>query len=149
MIASNIVSNGKLEFINIKSISKINLGFRICLAFLSAFVYYIIFKDTTIITSLTISVVIVSIIIYNQSNGFNRIDLSEDSISFINTIYRKEKTFSYHEITEFKSIVNTQQGLSYNTVELVFGTKFSTTLFKNEFENFDELKLFIHSKINQ
>ncbi len=77
MIASNIVSTGKLEFINKKSISKINLGFRIFLALLSALVLFVVFKDTMVISTITIYVVIASIMIYNQSNGFNRIDLSE------------------------------------------------------------------------
>ncbi|MCX6186613.1 MAG: hypothetical protein NTU43_06390, partial [Bacteroidetes bacterium] len=66
---------------------------------------------------------------------------------FINTIYKKEKTFSYDEITEFKSVINTQQGLSYNTIDIAFGNKFSTTLFENEYDDFDKLKLFIHSKV--
>ena len=147
MIASNIVSNGKLEFINKKSISKINLGFRIFLAFLTALVLFVVFKDTMVISTMTIFVVISSIMIYNQSNGVNRIDITEDSISFINTTYKKEKTFSYDEITEFKSVINTQQGLSYNSIDIAFGNKFSTTLFETEYDDFDKLKLFIHSKI--
>ena len=147
MIASSVVSNGKLEFINKKSISKMNLGFRIFFSFLSVLVLLVIFKDTTMSTTLTIFVVIASIMIYNQSNSINKIELTEDSISFINTIYKKEKTFSYHEITEFKSVINTQQGLSYNTIDIAFGNKFSTTLFETEYDDFDKLKLFIHSKI--
>jgi hypothetical protein len=124
-----------------------NLGFKIFFSFLSVLVLLVIFKDTTMSSTLTIFVVIASIMIYNQSSSINKIELTEYSISFINTIYKKEKTFSYDEITEFKSVINIQQGLSYNTIDITFGNKFSTTLFETEYDDFDKLKLFLHSKV--
>lgn len=87
---------------------------------------------------------------------YDKIEANEEFLVFTNTLINKKRVFTYKEITLFKSYLLTNSigpqggataGESYNVFDIEFGNKFSTNVSANDFDKFQELKLFIHSKI--
>ncbi len=89
-------------------------------------------------------------------NGYNRIEVDEFEITFVNSFFQRKRKFKHSEMTYFNSYRGrhsigarggTYAGMSYTVCELQFGKNFSYQISEHSFdENYNKLKFFIGEK---
>lgn len=131
--------------------------FIVLILLLNIYLIYLSISDSsTIWLAFGVFVFFIVPYIYRLLFDYDKIEANEECIIFTNTFINKNRTFTYKEITLFKSYLLTNSigpqggataGESYIVLDIEFGDKFSTNVSDNEFDKFQELKLFIHSKI--
>lgn len=155
-----IIDSHKKEIICLKKSPDAFFNFLFLLIILSSN-FYLVYLSTTDSSFLWLAIgVFIFFTIpffYRLFFGYNKIEANNNTIIFINTLTNKNSIFSYDDITLFKSyllrnpigpIGGASAGESYNVFDLEIGDNFTTNVSEKEFHNFQELKLFIHLKVN-
>lgn len=155
-----IIDSDYKEIICLKKSPNIFFNFVFLLIILCSNIYLVYLSVTdssSIWLAIGVFVFLTIPFFYRLLFGYNKIEANNDTLSFVNSLTKRNIIFSYKEITLFKSYILTNPigprggstaGESYNVFDIEFGDKFSTNVNENDFNNFQELKLFIHSKVN-
>ncbi len=131
--------------------------FIVLILLLNVYLIYLSISDSSAIW-LAVGVFIFFIVpyIYSLLFDYDKIEANKDFLVFTNSLTNRNSVFTYKEITLFKSYLLTNSigpqggataGENYNVFDIEFGDKFSTNISAKDFDKFQELKLFIHSKI--
>lgn len=155
-----IIDSHKKEIICLKKSPDAFFNFLFFLIILSSNFYLVYLSSTdSSFLWLAIGVFIFFTIpfFYRLFFGYNKIKANNNTIIFVNTVTNKNSIFSNDDITLFKSYLlrnpigpkgGATAGESYNVFDIEFGDNFTTNVSEKEFHKFQELKLFIHSKVN-
>jgi len=105
------------------------------------------FEDKSMIIPLTLSIFISTYFI--NYNSIHQVILTNENITFLNSLSRTEKVFTYSELVFFKSNISLNQfgnGTENKSFELKFENGYCIIIDENNYDDYENLKNFIYSK---